>query len=796
MKVALFTPEQIYRIFRFGDTEEITDFFDALPSNQFKDVARPLVTTDNIGMSVVAMGNLVLGYCNGQNPAVGADLALGLHKLAVELYQADNSHAGLIPTTLTNLAFAYVTACNLLGRSQQVVNFTADWIPFYTKIIPETANISSLHVARAGALLNLNRIDDAQSVLVNTDIPWSNEASIERQRLLNKIVGLKESVTALDETAPVDMAGVINTALQGMSGKMFNNDAARALNQLLANSGGFKTPKSKEEFEQLDKILQMGEAFLTNGTSDKNEWNMQQKLRSATKLFYLNEAPDERSIRRALSELDEILDWAKKNDHYEIKNDALWGYYLCHSRLKDNSKAADNLIELRLSIEKSRAGIKDPLERGGAFSTYPNLFCMLCEKLYRSSRYSEMLESIEAAKGRAMADLLTSATNRTATDSEFYEAVYNLGKLTRKFNFNYLSWFVDEYEGISTIYSVMVDSGGHYSCARPIQMESNNIQQAIMHLEPKLWGRPDVLNPAVKSPIANKLLSPLSKVFEELIDNNILARNDHIVISGDSHLSNVPWYYLPLYDEELIDWFSVSRVHNVYHLSKLLQQKVIRPEKMLGLVLPRQDDLKKRNWQDFHRNISEPINYLKNNIGLSKVQILENEKVTIENLSANLSEDQLIHISTHGYFPKQDSQQNPYHNSGIFMSDGNTIPNNACAVSGKCILTPEKVVKNEMNFHGCHISLMACVSGLSREGLGGDALGMDWALIQAGAESLISTHWDIKASNANQFFQLFYQYWYKEGLSRGKAARKAGLAIKRESNNFEWAAFSMSGDWR
>ena len=58
----------------------------------------------------------------------------------------------------------------------------------------------------------------------------------------------------------------------------------------------------------------------------------------------------------------------------------------------------------------------------------------------------------------------------------------------------------------------------------------------------------------------------------------------------------------------------------------------------------------------------------------------------------------------------------------------------------KHLLTPKKILDKDinpnLNFSESHISLMACVSGLSKEGIGGDALGLEWAFLLAGASSL------------------------------------------------------------
>ena len=96
--------------------------------------------------------------------------------------------------------------------------------------------------------------------------------------------------------------------------------------------------------------------------------------------------------------------------------------------------------------------------------------------------------------------------------------------------------------------------------------------------------------------------------------------------------------------------------------------------------------------------------------------------------------------------------------------------------------------------------MMACLSGLAKEGIGGDALGLDWACIQAGSASLISTHWEVSARCAARFFTLFYEKWIDKKQSRGSAFRDTMLELLDEDHTptslQQWTAFSLTGDFR
>jgi CHAT domain-containing protein len=168
--------------------------------------------------------------------------------------------------------------------------------------------------------------------------------------------------------------------------------------------------------------------------------------------------------------------------------------------------------------------------------------------------------------------------------------------------------------------------------------------------------------------------------------------------------------------------------------------------------------------------------------------------------------NQLIHFSTHGFFPLQD---NPFDHSGLLLSDNNKLPtlhkhdpNYKYKDDGLHLLSPERLLARECDLAQSHISLQACVAGYAREGIGGDALGIEWAFLQKGACSLISTFWNVDIHNANEFYSYFYDEWLNRKTSKARAHQKAILKLKQTSyeshlpDEFFWAGYGLIGDWR
>jgi CHAT domain-containing protein len=95
---------------------------------------------------------------------------------------------------------------------------------------------------------------------------------------------------------------------------------------------------------------------------------------------------------------------------------------------------------------------------------------------------------------------------------------------------------------------------------------------------------------------------------------------------------------------------------------------------------------------------------------------------------------------------------------------------------------------------------MACVSGLAKRGIAGDSLGLDWAFIEAGALSLISTHWEVSAACAARFLSRFYDKWIRGRQSKASAFRNTMVELLAgdysTSSLQQWAVFSLTGDTR
>jgi hypothetical protein len=783
------TKEKVLALLRAGGPAERQAFLKNLPPNGFKDQAAALFGSDNPGMVVVAVGLVIQDYCNGSNPEVGAELAAAAHERSLEVSRTVPNH-GLIPTTLSGLACSHLKALTLLGRSEEVLAAAKSYIEFYEKL-GEHENLPTLKVLRIEALVNLKRLDDADEALRDEALLRHPIVGMEAERLKGRVDQYRADPTKLKsewQPAPAslssqDLLKVMKTAI----GLGFSGEAGETLRKQVdeLDPSNRLDPTNPQQYKRLLEILNQGEAFLVKGGQD-SELSVRAKIRNASSIF-VHGKPATEMIERSLADLEAGLDWARRNRVTELENDALWGSYLCNSRLGQHSRAADALIELRGCLEALRRGIKDPLKRGGIFGTYKYLFNVLCEQLQKCGRNDDLLMAIESSKGRVIADRLTAQTEGVVEDSAIYGCVTGLPELVRRERFNYLTYFVDE----TSVFAAFVSKDGAIHAVEPIEIPVAELRSAAAHADPRHWssGSPDV----------SVRLAPLVAWLDRLLTQRIVEKGDHICYASDDDFNNVPLHYLRFRDGILLDYFSVSRVHSAFHLHRVLSGKVGSSfNGFAGFVVPMRQDLDKPDSDVFLKNLDAPLSWLENH-GLHGTPVRLGE-ATLERVNRQPLDHRIVHFSTHGHFPENGG--NPFRESFLLLAGKDGLPDSERVGRGEHNgkLTPSSILDAKLDFAGSHISMMACVSGLAKEGIAGDALGLDWAFIQAGASSLISTHWNVGAADAARFFRRFYGRWIDDEQSRAAAFRATMLELLRGDSTAnslrQWTAFSLTGDFR
>jgi hypothetical protein len=193
--MARFTSNQVLKLLRGGTPDERKEFLQQLPPTSLKDAVVGLIGSDNPAMVLVALGSLILQYCNGTDPEVGAVLATAAHQRGIELWETKQNR-GLLLTTLSGFAVAHLKALELLGLSEEQLEAAADYIRRY-ETLGESENLPSLKVARIWALVNLRRFDEANIALQNVELLRHPIAGNEANRLKQWVVQYQQDPTKL-----------------------------------------------------------------------------------------------------------------------------------------------------------------------------------------------------------------------------------------------------------------------------------------------------------------------------------------------------------------------------------------------------------------------------------------------------------------------------------------------------------------------------------------------------------------------------------------------------------------------
>src|SRR5262249_23945243 len=152
--------------------------------------------------------------------------------------------------------------------------------------------------------------------------------------------------------------------------------------------------------------------------------------------------------------------------------------------------------------------------------------------------------AIESSKGRAIADRLTEQTGEVVEDSAIYGCVSRLPALARAGKFHYVTFFVDEACG----YAVLVSQKGTIHAIEPVQIASQALRDAARDVDPERCGQPQPSAPGKFSPDVSAGVAPIAGWLEELLQQGIVAKGDHICYSPDEDLHNIPLQYLRFRD--------------------------------------------------------------------------------------------------------------------------------------------------------------------------------------------------------------------------------------------------------
>ncbi|MDY7231780.1 CHAT domain-containing protein [Hyalangium rubrum] len=286
-----------------------------------------------------------------------------------------------------------------------------------------------------------------------------------------------------------------------------------------------------------------------------------------------------------------------------------------------------------------------------------------------------------------------------------------------------------------------------------------------------------------------------SRVFQPL--RPLLGNIHHVNIAPDGQLWRIPFYALHDGHKELIESFDFSNRTSGRDLLPRVQP-VAPSRAVVALADPKVE----RPWAPLPGSRAEALAIQRL---LPQTQLFLDRNATLERLH-QLSAPGILHIATHGFFresaaPSQGSRavgQVGFFSGGIEAQ----LPSHPQLRSGLLFSNPDGAGSDmvsalelaSLNLWGTElVVLSACETALGAVELGQGAYGLSRAFLTAGAETVVSSLWQINDDTTSVLMKFYYRNLL-EGRGRGTALREAMLTLRKtHPHPQDWAPFIALG---
>ncbi len=253
----------------------------------------------------------------------------------------------------------------------------------------------------------------------------------------------------------------------------------------------------------------------------------------------------------------------------------------------------------------------------------------------------------------------------------------------------------------------------------------------------------------------------LKSLYQELIAPiRELLQGEHLVFVPHGLLHYVPFHALHDGTSYLVDRFSISYAPSasVYTVCQTKEVNESGDSLVLGVPDAQAPSI---------RTEVEALSGI-----LPNARLFIGEAATEEVLRTYGRGSRMVHIATHGYF----RQDNPMFSSIRLGSSHLSLYD-----ISHLQLPAELIV------------LSGCATGLNVVTPGDEVMGLVRGLLQAGAQSLILSLWDVHDESTKEFMIGFYTR-LQRGLSKAKAMQATMLELReRYPHPYQWAPFSLIG---
>ncbi len=773
-------PANIGRLIDKPDVQGLAAVLDALTPTPITEAARDVALGRDLVQRLIAINTIAFELANGFDPPQGgaiAEAALIVGRAHLADPACDRTLlAQQVASAAENIAIAYSDA----GRYEEIIALSDE---METLLAGRTdgQSLASLRLYGIEALIALNRPEEADRALVKLEAAGCTHFKMGAAR--EHVDEQLRSATALADTRSADRRAQekYHDAIVGAAKKLrtlLADDPALspALDAFVSRAEAEKPEPNRADalVEQLAKI---------DGLEGSELFSWEQRVRKAAGIFEEDSGGrDAHRLAQALQTFRAAIGWFDAHSHREQGNLARWCAFRAERRLDSWGTALDTLEELAARLERDRAGIADRLRRAAQRATFPNLPAAMVECADEICDPRRMLVAIEAAKGRALADLRTVCDNAAFDEAGLHVTPDIAAELVARFGVGYVSYLATE----DAVFAVAVWPDGSWHRTR-IPMDVKARIALCRQLEPLTWvvpTRPSVFD-------LGAALAPLVDWLLDLLPT--LPLGGHLVLCPDAELHQWPLHMAAMPSGPLGIIVGTSRVHGIDALRRMTFSSPMRPSRAIAVHIPARDESESAAAT---RAMSRTISMLPNP---TVVPSCKADSTFFASLDAS---DTILHLNAHGVFPEERLagviNPNPYISAGLLFAHHGELPERNGSWPHR--LTPKLVLESHgLKLDRATVVLQGCVSGLAKEGQGGDALGLEWSLLARGAEAVLASHWSVDYRSAGAFCRHFYQAWLRRGFTRIGAWQEALTRTRQDCNGgppYDWAAFSLSGDWR
>lgn len=476
-------------------------------------------------------------------------------------------------------------------------------------------------------------------------------------------------------------------------------------------------------------------------------------------------------LRGAIDRVQQALAWSTGVGALHHQIDALYLLNRLYQRLPAGTSQAfeyaktlfDNLAEAR----------KSPLHMESVLSftgTHRGLFPFLTQWGFSHSDTALVNKVLEFRKGTLLDQELVPAD---AIDNSAFEP---LGPRTHYVNFAVL-------EEDDAIFFLLRSPSGIIE-ATALSVTAAEIRCYVQMLDPVDWNRVPLFGPGVASS-PYRTFSRLMAGLESAVTNGTIGLGDHLVIAAEDPVVALPLHLLPLAGEPAYRRVTMSRSASFADARRTYLSPRAIPRVASAVFVPAQGENDIDQKREAHILSLPPMTLQRS---------VEGEEADIVGVLSLFPTSELLHVMAHGQRARRG--ENPIDSAGVRLARDGKLPRRTG--QAEALLSPRAILGGPRLPAGAHVSLLACVTGLAKRGEAGDNLGLELALRQRGAASVLASHWHVDWQSAVEFMRVFYEAWLGLHTTRAEAWRRANeqvakMAFPRSPLS---GAFSLYGDWR